>query len=244
MPGLYAAPALYAQLFGSRTHDVMLYRWLAQGLRPREPVLELGVGSGRVALALAQDGVRVTGVDRAGAMLQALESAAQGLGVAERLQTLHADVRSLALPQRFSLVLFPFNGLAHAADDEALSAMLSAAARHLAEGGVFAFDVLRLAPHHLSESEHHTPYFEHPSTGVPCRVIERSRFDAATRQLSIRIELRPMRGSQPPERWTLSLRLFESAELTNALTAVGLQVVNQVDLGDSDALICRAIGHR
>ncbi|MBX3183117.1 MAG: class I SAM-dependent methyltransferase [Polyangiaceae bacterium] len=236
---LYAAPRLYAQLFGAREHDVALYRWLAQGLPEGEPVLELGVGSGRVALALAADGVPVIGVDRAVPMLEALASQARVLGVGDRLQTLHADIQALELPRRFSLISFPFNGLAHADDAAALHAVLSAVARHLAEGGVFAFDVLRLAPHHL-DSEHHTPYFEHPETGVPCRVIERARYHAAIQRLEVSVELRPMRGSQPNEQWTLSLRLFEPPELTRALSAVGLRVTNQVDLGDSDALICKA----
>jgi len=66
---LYRDPALFDQLYRRRKRDVAFYQQLAA--RARGPVLELGVGSGRVAAALARAGIEVVGVDSMPSMLRA-----------------------------------------------------------------------------------------------------------------------------------------------------------------------------
>lgn len=57
----YADAAYYSQTYSDREHDVEYYVRLARRLRG--PVLEYGIGNGRVALPIAQAGVAVTGID-------------------------------------------------------------------------------------------------------------------------------------------------------------------------------------
>jgi SAM-dependent methyltransferase len=83
--------------------DLPLWRELAE--ERGGPVLELGCGSGRVALDLAARGHRVVGVDADGALLGALAARARERGL--RAETALADVRALALPRRFPLVIAP-----------------------------------------------------------------------------------------------------------------------------------------
>lgn len=241
MPELYETPRFYARLFDQRVHDVALYRWLAQGVAG--PLLELGVGTGRVALPLLTDGHRVVGVERSAAMLdllkQRLATQPPGSGVEGRLRLVEADARSLELAQRFPLILFPFNGLAHMHSPADLQQCLLRVSEHLAVGGVFAFDVLQIAAHHTQSSSHMTPYFEHPETQTPCKVIETLNFDAEMRRLSIQIELRPMRGDEAPSVHSLDLRFLSPQEIDDALAGAGLRRTNSVDLGDSLAIICR-----
>src|SRR5215211_3671614 len=69
------------------------------------PVLELGAGTGRITLALAQDGVRVHALDAHAAMLAALRAklSAEPPEVRDRVVVVEADMRSFELPQRFPL---------------------------------------------------------------------------------------------------------------------------------------------
>jgi SAM-dependent methyltransferase len=64
------------------------------GQQPPHRILDLGCGTGTGALALAQrfTGAEVTAVDMSGAMLSRLQEKARGLGVAERITTIEADL--------------------------------------------------------------------------------------------------------------------------------------------------------
>ena len=83
---------------GGLEEDIPFYLGLAQ--RTGAPVLELGCGSGRLVLALAQAGYDVTGVDNLPAMLERAREKAQAAGpaVAGRCRFLQADMRGLDLP--------------------------------------------------------------------------------------------------------------------------------------------------
>lgn len=124
------------------TDDVELFRqMLYEG-----PVLEIGVGTGRIAAALAQDGLEVWGVDRSEAML------ARAQGRAGSLSSLHlvqSDVRDLGLGRRFRAAIFPLNGLWHLPDCDAQLDALSAIGRHLEEDGLFVVDTSN--PHAMDD---------------------------------------------------------------------------------------------
>ena len=122
--------------------DLDLYRALAA--RAGSPILELAVGSGRLAVALAQEGFSVTGVDREPAMLARSAAAAEAAGVEEgRLTLVEEDIAGLALPAAgaFRLAFIALNSLlllgARGAQREAIRTM----ARHLAPGGLAVVDV-------------------------------------------------------------------------------------------------------
>jgi SAM-dependent methyltransferase len=71
------------------------------------PVLELGCGTGRVAIPLAQDGHDVVGLDRSPAMLARAERHARREGVTLRL--VEGDMRSFSFSEAFPLIAIPFN---------------------------------------------------------------------------------------------------------------------------------------
>lgn len=125
--------------------DIPFYVGLAGALagalgRDRLEVLELGGGSGRVALPLAAAGHAVTAVDLSGRQLARLEQRASETGVAERVTAIRADMRELEVaPASFDLVLAPFRCMLHVAADR--TDVLGAVARAVRPGGAFAFDV-------------------------------------------------------------------------------------------------------
>src|SRR5436309_2665869 len=86
---------------GSYAADLPLWEELAE--RQGGPILELGCGTGRVALHLARRGFEVIGLDQDQELLEVLKQRAKGLG----LTTLHADAREFELQEPAALVLAP-----------------------------------------------------------------------------------------------------------------------------------------
>ena len=123
----------------SVTEDVGFY--VDQALASGGPVVELAVGTGRIAIPIAQAGIEVIGVDSSPAMLAVARSAAEEAGVAERLDLRVGDLRGPPVPERVALVICPFRSLLHMeSEDEKLRALR--AARELLLGdGRFVFDV-------------------------------------------------------------------------------------------------------
>jgi SAM-dependent methyltransferase len=126
--------------------DVAFYVELAKQAAARgEAVLELGCGTGRVTIPIAQAGVEVVGLDNAPAMLDVARRKAAAAGVDVRWVT--ADMRTFRLEQRFGLVIIPFRSFLHMLTDADQQACLSRVYEHLLPGGRFAlnFFVQKLA---------------------------------------------------------------------------------------------------
>ena len=102
-----------------------------------ESVLDLGCGTGRHALLLAEAGYRVTGVDRSLEMLAAAK-AQSCAGVAPEF--LEGDVRSAHLGAQFDAVVSLFHVMSYQVTNEDLKAAFLTAREHLKPGGVFIFD--------------------------------------------------------------------------------------------------------
>ena len=117
---------------GTYAADLPLWRELAAA--EAGPVLDLGAGTGRVALDLARLGHEVHALDVEAELLQALRRRAEGLPIA----THAADARSFDLGMRFGLVLAPMQTVQLLGGREQRAAMLDSVRRHLAPGGLFA----------------------------------------------------------------------------------------------------------
>lgn len=135
---IYELPELYDAQYAHYRDDLAFYQKLAEDYGG--PVLELGSGTGRVTAALAQAGHQVVGVELSAAMLErARERSSQ------QVTLLQGDMRKLdlpeTLPQRFPLVIAPFNTLMHAYTLAEQDATFASVRRHLAAGGLFALDL-------------------------------------------------------------------------------------------------------
>ena len=107
------------------------------------PVLELGVGTGRVAIPLAKDGREVVGIDRSPAMLARAARHAKTARV--KLTLVEADMRSFSLDRTFALVTIPFNTFLMLTPDERW-ACLARCREHLGPNGRLAIDVFQPNP--------------------------------------------------------------------------------------------------
>jgi SAM-dependent methyltransferase len=117
---------------GGYVADLPLWRELAAAAGG--PLLEIGCGTGRVALELAADGFDVAALDSDAALIRALAERARDL----RVEAVVGDARSFRLPRRFGLVVAPMQVAQLMGGAPGRAAMLAAVRAHLAPGGVFA----------------------------------------------------------------------------------------------------------
>jgi SAM-dependent methyltransferase len=115
---------------GVYAEDLPLWRELAGD----GPVLDLGCGTGRVAIDLATRGVPVVGLDHDPVLLAALASRAEGLPV----ETVCADARAFDLGRRFGIVLAPMQTVQLLGGPAGRADFLRCAKAHLEAGGLFA----------------------------------------------------------------------------------------------------------
>lgn len=117
--------------------DIDVYAGLVP---PGGTFLELGAGTGRIAISLAHLGFRVTGLDIAPAMLAQAKAKRARLGseVADRVKFVTADMTAFDMGRTFDAVICTFYTMAHLPPGPLWERTFKAISRHLAPGGVAA----------------------------------------------------------------------------------------------------------
>jgi SAM-dependent methyltransferase len=123
---------------GDYQEDVPLYDNLAR--RTEMPVLELGAGTGRVAIPLTKSGLSVVGIDSSEAMLTVARRKA-GRRLRGSLQLALAEMTEFSFDVRFGLIFCALGGFLHLDSQEKQMQTLERARRHLAPGGLLALDL-------------------------------------------------------------------------------------------------------
>ena len=117
-------------------YDADLTLWQALAREAGGPVLDVGAGTGRVALRLAGDGADVTALDRDGELLEALSGRAEAAGL--EIETVRANAAGFELPSRYALIAVPMQTLQLLPDDAARERFFASARRALVPGGLVA----------------------------------------------------------------------------------------------------------
>ncbi len=173
---------LYDPWSASVVEDVSFYLELAR--RSGGPVVELGVGTGRLAVPIAADGIRVIGVDSSEGMLEvARERAAlAGLEVGDgRVLDLRlGDFRDPPVEGPVPLVTIPFRSLLHMQTDADRRSVVRSVHRLLEPGGTFVFDVFCPGPEDIAET--HGRWLEREPG-----IFERADWDEPRRTLILRV---------------------------------------------------------
>ena len=199
---------LYDPWSASVTEDVDLY--VEEALASGGPVVELAVGTGRIAVPIAKAGLRVIGVDLSPGMLEVARCYAEREGVSELVDLRLGDLRDPPVTERVPLVTIPFRSMLHMADDVERSRALVAAARIVEPGGRLVFDVF--APSDADIEETDGLWLER-ETGI----FERADWHPHERRLTLSV-----RGDA--ESATMELHWLSPAEWNALIEDAGLVV--------------------
>jgi SAM-dependent methyltransferase len=211
--------------------DLDLY--LALAARADGPILELAVGTGRIAVPLAEAGYQVTGVDLDPAML---DRARRRLGhartgAADRLTLVEADLVGLRLANAgtFALAFIALNSLLVLPSRAAQRAAIRTMADHLAPGGLAVADVWIPDAEDLARFDGRVildwPRLD-PETGAIVTKAGSAQHDASSATVTLTAVFEEGGQGDPPRRWVRrdQMRLLSGGELRGFAEAAGLTV--------------------
>lgn len=112
------------------------------------PVVELGVGNGRICIEVARRGRPVVGVDSSTAILELCRARAIAAGVDSRLDLIEADFRDFELETPAALIALPFHSIGHLTTDADKLRCMRQVHDQLRPGGLFVWDHFVFDPDH------------------------------------------------------------------------------------------------
>ena len=171
-----AIAELYDPWSTSVVEDVAFY--LEEARRSGGPVVELGVGTGRIAVPIAADGIRVIGVDSSRGMLEVCARRAALAGVDLDLRV--GDLREPPVSERVPLVICPFRSLLHTHTNEDRRRALASVHHLLLPSGSFVFDVFTPAAEDIAKT--HDRWLEREPG-----IFERALWDEQERTLTLTV---------------------------------------------------------
>ncbi|HNZ16877.1 MAG: class I SAM-dependent methyltransferase [Candidatus Hydrogenedentes bacterium] len=116
--------------------------YVGQAVRTRAETLELGCGTGRIAIPMAMSGVNVVGLDNSKAMLRQCREKKRRIGPTPgRLRLVEGDMSDFDLGQVFDLAVMPYRAFMHLLTPESRASCLACVYRHLRPGGLFILNV-------------------------------------------------------------------------------------------------------
>ncbi len=145
--------ALYYDYYSTGLEgDVQFY--IEEARQADTPVLEIGCGTGRILLPMAEAGCTVIGLDQAPAMLALTRKklAATSPETQERVELIEGDMRDFALGKRFGLITIPYRAFLHLTTPRDQRRALTCLRKHLTDNGHLVFNIFdpnieRIASH-------------------------------------------------------------------------------------------------
>jgi len=171
-----AIARIYDPWSRSVTEDVPFY--LEEARRSGGPIVELGVGTGRIAVPIACDGIHVIGVDSSRAMLEVCAERAALAGTVLDLR--FGDLREPPVDECVPLVIVPFRSLLHLHTDNDRRRALRAVRALLEPTGRFVFDVFTPSREDIEET--HGRWLEREP-----EIYERADWDEQARTLTLSV---------------------------------------------------------
>lgn len=211
-----------AQTVGRR--DIAFWRRMAAPVEG--PILELGCGTGRVALPVARHGSTVIGIDRSASMLARARMRVRRARLGARVKLLRGDIRHLPFPDKsFDLVMAPYGILQSLLDEKLLAATLKDVRRVLSKDGRFGLELVADLPAWEEYSNRTTFRSPRGPNGKPIVLIESVKQDRRKHLTRFEQEFVEGRGkSATRKKFTLAFRTLSVPQMVQRLEKAGLQV--------------------
>jgi len=211
-----------ARTLGRR--DVPFWRQLAR--HAGGPVLELGCGTGRIALPLGRAGASVVGLDRSAPMLARARQRVRRSRLQGRVRLVRGDIRLLPFAGAFPLVIAPYGVLQSLLRERDLALTLTAVHAVLEPGGTFGMELVADLPswkeyrRRLSLSG-----WRRRVGGAHITLVETVRQDRARRLTIFDQEFTERRGRiRRMRRFSLTFRTLTVPQMTRRLEKAGFEV--------------------
>lgn len=221
--------------YANYSADIEFYVQLARWLDPDQSaaLLEIGCGTGRVAIALAEAGFRITALDLSPGMLDLCMKQAQKRNVADKVLPVCADVRKLEgmAPERYGLALCALNTFAYLTNTEDQLRALNAVRRLLIADGLLVLDLTPPLPDLLLPANGETIHqgsFPDPHTGDILHKFVAGTVEYSTQlhRVTILYDLEAADGTLRRTSQQISLRWTCRYEMELLLQAAGYTVEN------------------
>ena len=206
-----AIARLYDPWSLSVVEDIDFY--VEEALASGGPVVELACGTGRIAVPVAEAGIRVTGVDGSAGMLEVARERAEAAGVEALVDLRLGDLREPPVAERVPLVLIPFRSLLHMTTEADRERALRAVHDLLLPEGRLIFDVFAPSPDDVEAT--HGRWLEREPD-----IFERADWDEGARTLTLSVR----RGDAAS---TMLLAWLSPIEWRRLLERAGFDVVAQ-----------------
>ena len=226
---------IYDAVYSYVRADIPFYT--QQAVESGGPVLELGVGTGRIALPTAQLGIDVVGIDTSAAMLSKARYKLSSLrGGAGDVELIAADMRDFDIRdesgarREFPLITIPFRGFLALMTVEEQIRTLERIRRHLSPGGRLVFNIFVPDPNiafEQSDVPRHLNDVTDPFTGARYVLYQQSWYDTHDQIVSIRMLIEELDDDSVVVRKMYrdySLRYCYRWEIHHLLVMCGFQV--------------------
>lgn len=215
--------------------DIGVYATLA---RSGGSILELGAGTGRVAIALAERGFDVTGIDIAAGMLEQAEAKRATLPpeVAARLRFVRGDMLSLTLGEPFDAVIATYFTLAHLQPSTTWRKAFTVMRRHLAPDGAIAVHLPIAAKMDRPAPDPTIPVFRSPidADNVLTLYVVHQAWNPAMARFELVIEFVTSRTDGSSETRSRERLVYYDADAIDYARRAGLEPVGApIALGES-----------
>ncbi len=219
----YGPASRFYDLF-SLMDDISFYMDLAR--KHGGKALDLGVGTGRVALELARAGIVVWGIDNSRHMLAVARGKLmnESDSVKERVTLKRGDIRSFSLDERFPIIYCASATFEHCITEKDQRGCLSSIFNALEAGGIFAFDISQAGKEKINDSW----WIDRAVVDADREVVRTifSRMNPASRVVSVNLFFDVYCKGRMVQRYFESgeARIFEKRDVEQLLRDVGFRV--------------------
>ena len=204
------------------------------------PVLELGCGTGKITIPIAEAGFEILGVDNSKSMLEHAREKTRDLEIPIRFA--QSDMVDFSLDRKFKTILLPSNNLAHLMDFNQAVSCFARVREHLADEGIFVIDafvpslsILTKSP----EEEEILSKYEDPDGNGEVVVTAKAVYEADTQIRRVTtVQIMPDGSSTEGH---LNMRMYFPQELEALLDFAGFEVLEKYGSYEKDPFSSKSI---